>query len=521
MKLPPVRVLLVEDNEHDVRLLRELLRNEHGPSVHITQIDRMSNIASHLAAGETDVVLLDLGLPDAQGPEAVRQAHAVAPTVPIVIMTGLDDESLATQVLKEGAQDYLVKGQLDAAGLMRAIRHAIRRQRTQVEADVIRGLQLQLRDEFLSDVSHELRSPLTAIYQFVTILADDLSGPTTPAQQEHLDIILRNVEQLRGMIDDILDAGRAEGGRLSVAPECTSLADVIGYTATTLQGAARDKHITLSFDVPSDLPTAYADPKRLRQVLIILLDNAIKFTPANGVVMIRTCVHPIDPRMLLVEVEDSGCGIALDSTEKIFDRLYRVASTSDEGRRGLGLGLFICRELVTQQGGRIWVTSDPGKGSVFSFTLPRFSLTRMITPMLQGSHTPVALVSVAIDSERGTVVDETWQHWTRETRAAVRSCLSVDAELLLPEMGAAQRNECAFVLTTAVDGEMDALSARIRSELDGLDPLRKAGLSCSVSASVLDLGEAADGASNDERIESVSQRITERIAVGIQRSRPS
>ena len=517
MKGRPMKVLLVEDNPQDARLLRELLRSEDTAGVEITHVERMSDVAGHVVGGATDVILLDLGLPDAHGPGAVRQAHALAPNVALVVLTGFDDEALATQVLKEGAQDYLVKGQLDGAAFVRALRHAIERQRMQVESDLIRTLQLQLRDEFLSEVSHELRTPLTAIYQFSTIIADGLSGATTADQQEHLEIILRNVQQLRSMIDDLLDAGRAEGGTLTITPECMSLADVIAFTVTTLQGVAREKHITLSFDMPHQLPTAYADPTRLRQILIILLDNAIKFTPPHGVVMVHARVDRADPDALLVETSDSGCGISPELTEKIFDRLYTVADTSQDGRRGLGLGLFICKELVTRQGGKIWVENQAPQGSVFSFTLPRFSLPRLITPMLaetERGQPAIALVAVSLDALHADVVDDSRPHWTRETRRTIQACLAPELELLLPEMGATHDGECAFVLTAADEAEVTALGNRLRKAFDAFEPLKRAGYTCSVSSSVLEAAPKLKGASIEERIEKVSKRITQRIAVG-------
>src|SRR5205085_6591251 len=129
---------------------------------------------------------------DAVGMDAVRKAHAAGPNIPLVVLTALNDETAATQALKEGAQDYLIKGQIESQGLLRAIRYAIERQRMQAETEEIRKLQLQLKDEFLSHVSHELQSPLTAIYQFVTILLDNLAGELNPDQAEYLQIALRN-----------------------------------------------------------------------------------------------------------------------------------------------------------------------------------------------------------------------------------------------------------------------------------------------------------------------------------------
>ena len=196
-----------------------------------------------------------------------------------MVLTSLDDEALATQAVQAGAQDYLIKGQIETQGLFRALRYAIERQRMQVETDHVRKLQLQFKDEFLSHVSHELRSPLTAIYQFGTILADELAGGVSPEQRECLDIILRNVAQLQSMIGDLLEVTRAQEGKLTIDLQCTSVSDAIVYTVKTLQGAAKAKGVLLSYELPPLLPLVYADPTRIRQILIILLDNVtLKFT---------------------------------------------------------------------------------------------------------------------------------------------------------------------------------------------------------------------------------------------------
>jgi DNA-binding NtrC family response regulator len=158
MKEKELNVLLVEDNTGDARLLREMFSKEKPDSFHLTHLLRMSDAETHLAKGGVDIVLLDMGLPDAHGIETVRRAHAVAPDVPMIVLTGLEDEVLAAEAMKEGAQDYLIKGQIENRALPRALRHAIERHRMQVETDLIRILQLRLKDEFLSHVSHELRS---------------------------------------------------------------------------------------------------------------------------------------------------------------------------------------------------------------------------------------------------------------------------------------------------------------------------------------------------------------------------
>jgi PAS domain S-box-containing protein len=169
-----------------------------------------------------------------------------------------------------------------------------------------RNDQMRFKDEFLSHVSHELRSPLTAIKQFTSILLGGVAGELNEEQREYQEIVLKNIRQLQSMIDDLLEVTRLETGKLTVEPECVSVSDAVTDTLNTVKGTARAKGVTLSCDLPPDLPSARADQTRLRQILIILLDNAIKFTSSGGAAKIRARLLPQDPRFLLIEVWDSG-----------------------------------------------------------------------------------------------------------------------------------------------------------------------------------------------------------------------
>ena len=373
MKKAALQVLLVEDNSADARLLREMFSKEPPGSFQLTHLMRLSEALTHLAKGGVDIVLLDMGLPDAHGLEPVQRALAVAPGVPVIVLTGMEDEELAAQAMKEGAQDYLIKGQIENRALPRALRHAIERHRMHAETDLIRTQQMQFKDEFLSHVSHELRSPLTAIHQFVTILLDKLAGDLQPKQHEYLEIVLRNVNQLRSMINDLLEVTRVQSGKLTIEFQCTAVADAMVYVVDTLKRTAAAKGVMLSSDAQAHLPPVWADPTRLRQILVILVDNAIKFTPADGVVKVQARRLKEDANFLVVEVSDSGCGIEQNMTEQIFERLFQASDPQLAGRKGLGLGLFICKQLVTRQGGQVRARNAPGQGAVFSVTLPVFN----------------------------------------------------------------------------------------------------------------------------------------------------
>jgi signal transduction histidine kinase len=509
MKGKALQVLIVEDNAGDARLLREMFSAERPDSFEFTHVLRMGEALVHLAKGDVDIVLLDMGLPDGHGLDTVRRAHAAAPSVPLIVLTGLDDEALAAEAMKEGAQDYLIKGQIENRALPRALRHAIERQRMQIETDLIRTQQLQFKDEFLSHVSHELRSPLTAIYQFVTILVDGLAGELKEKQRDYLEIVLRNVKQLQSMIDDLLEVTRVHSGKLVIELQCTSIFDAISYTINTLQGAATAKGITLSSDIGCRLPSVWADPTRVRQILIILIDNAIKFTPANGVVKVQAWVLEKDPTFLVLEVSDSGCGISPDITERIFERLFQSSEPSLTSRNGLGLGLYICRELVTRQGGQICARSVPGQGSVFSVTLPIFSLPNLIAPLLRNEAWPsdsVALMSVEVGSQGGWTSREKREEWSHESRILIQKCLLPNLDVLLPKMDSGGGTEMLFIVVFAHDKGAAVLAARIREQLEHLERFKQAGLTFSVSYKFLS-PTLAPAAPSEDAATSMAARI--------------
>jgi signal transduction histidine kinase len=207
----------------------------------------------------------------------------------------------------------------------------------------------------------------------VTLIADRLAGEISEQQEEYLGIIRMNVAQMKSMIDDLLETTRIRTGRLTIRLQSVSVAEVVHFAVQTLERAASAKSISISVHIGEEVGTAYADKTRLRQLFVILLENAVKFTPIYGAIETVVRSHDADPSFLLVEVSDNGCGIASEVTDNIFERLYQVNSSDTAGRVGLGLGLHIAKELVEKQGGRIWVESVVEKGSCFRFTVPVYS----------------------------------------------------------------------------------------------------------------------------------------------------
>jgi signal transduction histidine kinase len=508
-----LHVLLVEDNAGDARLLREMFCKEKPGSFQLTHLLRMSEAEALLAKGGVDIVLLDMGLPDAHGIETVRRAHAVAPNIPLIVLTGLEDEDLAAEAIKEGAQDYLIKGQIENRALPRTLRHAIERHRMQMETDQIRFQQMKLKDEFISHVSHELRSPLTSIYSFSSLIADGLAGETSKQQDEYLHIVLKNVKQLQAMIEDLLAVMQAQTGKLNIELQRVSVAEAVAYTIDTFQGAAKVKGITLSFDSPANLPSVYADPMRVEQILIILMDNAIKFTPSGGTVKIAVRFFEEDPAFLRVEISDSGLGISPKVVEHIFERLYQAPDSGHAGRKGLGLGLYIAQELVVKQGGKIWVTSEPHQGSHFSFVLPVFSLERLISPILM--HEPrsgeaIAVLAIEINSKLGSPAVPS--EILSLARSLLQQCLRPDTDLLLPNLDETSEHKLFFVIAYTQEQGAEVIGRRILSQLRRNGQLQPEDFSIAVSHRVLDPISREANESMESFVEQVATGIQDYIS---------
>jgi signal transduction histidine kinase len=362
-----------------------------------------------------------------------------------------------------------------------------RERRRTAELEERRRQQLSMKDQLLSHVSHELRTPLTAIYQFVTILLDGIAGKLNGEQKEYLEIALRNVKQLQTMVGDLLDTARVDGGKLAVHLRGVSLYRAIHETIGSFLTDTRARSIELSEDIPSDLPILHADPHRLKQILTNLIDNAIKFTPENGRITVRARVCEEDNGFVRLSVQDTGCGIGPDHVAMIFNRLYQEEQSLATNRKGLGLGLHITKELVSRHGGRIWVESEPNKGSVFHFTLPVFSLKRSLRFLLESaplSVTSLSIIAVDLQPVPGTppdvekaLYDMVW--------AFLNQLELPEQTALLPNIMPSSGHDC-FYLAQAKDRESSrALAARVEKEIGDYKQVRNAG--CRVRTQVLTL----------------------------------
>jgi two-component system, sensor histidine kinase and response regulator len=501
MSRRPIPLLLVEDNPGDARLLREALRDLGEASYALEVVETLDGGLSRLGNGRFEAVLLDLSLPDSHGLDTLLAVRRHAPSIPVVVLTGLEDESVALDTLKAGAQDYLVKGRFDSPLLDRSLRYAIERQRADesvkrsvsllqatldatVDGILVADLERrvvssnrrfvemwgipdtiladgddrrlvdyisgQLRDpqrfvekieeiygqsgdetydllefvdgrvyerystpqilegrsigrvwsfhdvterkravdelreatrsaeaanraksDFLASLSHEVRTPLNTILGMADLLSE-----TTLAddQREYLNILRRSADLMLGLVNDVLDLSKIEAGRLELERVEFSFRELVDGALSLLSRAAREKHLELRAEVASALADrVVGDPVRVRQILVNLVANALKFTETGGVFLRAEPDRDgaTNPRFerLLVTVQDTGVGIPSDRLESIFEQFIQVDSSVSRQYGGTGLGLAICRRLVRRMGGTIWAESEPGRGSTFRFTI--------------------------------------------------------------------------------------------------------------------------------------------------------
>jgi signal transduction histidine kinase len=370
-----IRVLLIEDNPTDALLLREACARAPLMPCAFTHVERLGEGLKSLTEARFDVVLLDLGLPDSQGLKTFGKVQALAAAVPIIILTGLDDENLGLQAVKAGAQDYLPKGQLAPYLLARAIRYAIERkqaeerlrelnevleQRVLERTAEVRAAYKEL-EAFAYSVAHDLRTPLRAIQSFSAILLEECAPHLDAQGQRYLQRVEHNASRMGMLIDALLAFSRLT--RQPLVRQMVSVAELVQQVFEDLRVDCEGRQLDISI---GELPSCQANPTLLRQALTNLLSNALKFTRQREVARIEVGSQIVDGDCVYY-VRDNGVGFDPQYAPKlfgVFERLHR-----EEDYEGTGIGLALTQRIIQRHGGRIWAEAMIDQGATFYFTL--------------------------------------------------------------------------------------------------------------------------------------------------------
>lgn len=375
--MDPIKVLLVEDDEDDYLLTRDLLAEIGESRYALHWAASYDDALRRIGSEEYDVWLLDYRLGAHSGLDLLQAAVTQGCEVPVILLTGQEDREVDLQAMQCGAVDYLLKAELNATLLERAIRYAIAtKQHEERRLDLALAEEAKrqaeaanrAKEEFLGMVSHELRGPLNAMLLWVGVLQDPNVDPATRSRA--LAAIERSATQQDRMLEDLLDINRIVRGTLRIDKRPLELAAVAEAAIATVRAAAAQKSIPLELSSDAALGQGYGDPGRLEQVLNNLLSNSIKFTPEGGRIEVRIerLTDTAQPAAMIT-VTDTGQGISVEALPYVFDR-YRQAEVT--GRQtGLGLGLAIVRSLVELHGGSVHAASSgEGRGATFTVRLP-------------------------------------------------------------------------------------------------------------------------------------------------------
>lgn len=511
-----IQTLLVEDNPGDTHLLRQMLADAPFGRAILTCTERLHTALTLCQQQAFDVVLLDLSLPDSHGYATFERMRQQTPQTPIILLTGFDDQDLALRAVRAGAQDYLIKGEINAQLLIRAMRYAMERKRTEValrehhlryqalfendnigvfivdmegrllnlnrQAAVMLGSTVEqllhtplsayiipgeherffqqmqamltgtivpiheqtfvrsdgstvpvevnssvvrnaagailyiqsiardiskrkqaeaalqaersqlaqrveertkelsianaelkrsarLKDEFLATISHELRTPLSVILTLAEALQDEIYGETAIRQRKALERIIKSGRHLLELINDIIDVSKIESGKLTLEIGPVAVTTLCEDCLQMVQETAQAKQIQFVKTIRLTHDLIYADGRRLMQILLNLLNNAVKFTPDGAQIGLEV-YEETDQELISFTVWDTGIGIASDDLSKLFRPFVQLDSKLSRHYQGAGLGLALVYRLTKLHGGSVTVTSRPNGGSRFTIALP-------------------------------------------------------------------------------------------------------------------------------------------------------
>ncbi|NET31998.1 MAG: response regulator [Cyanothece sp. SIO1E1] len=428
MKPRPIQVLLVEDNPGDAFIIQDMFEQVDRLQVQLTHVERLADAFQRLAQVSFDVILLDLSLPDSQGLETLSTLHPQIPNLPIVVLTGTTDEELAVQAVQQGAQDYLIKGQVQPQWLIRSIRYAIERQ--SIESDLKqrtlelsasnqelarRTTQLEAANQALAQqtaqlevanreleafsysVSHDLMNPLTGISSFAVLMQTQHADQLNDKGKHHLAWIIKSASRMEQIIQDLLQLSRMTRSEMNIQP--VDLSAIAQEVLSRLQQNDPDRQLEI---VISPGRVAQGDPRLLQVALENLLGNAWKYTSkeasayiefgtvASGTVPEPATANPMPAEQLSSEdgqksvdkqyipadqliyfIRDNGIGFDMEQADNIFAPFQRLGNAKEF--TGTGIGLATVQRIIHRHGGLIWVEAKIDQGTTFYFTLPHRS----------------------------------------------------------------------------------------------------------------------------------------------------
>jgi len=354
-------ILIADDSPDNTELIRQSIE---GDDIEVCLAADGEETLAQVENQKPDLLLLDLMLPKLDGFEILQRLRAKESTrdLPVIIVSARVQVDDIVHGLSLGANDYITKPFHPKIIRARVMMHY----QAKLSRDELVRVN-KLKDEFLSITSHDLQNPVSTIISYCRWLLDSAAESLTVRQQDSISRIHKNAHFMHELIGDLLDLVRFEAGRMKLYKEETDLRSAVEEAVERNRFAATDKQISLEAVISDNLPSIVADPLKIQRILNNLISNGIKFShPGASVSVWVRCVDT----GIQVDVRDTGQGIPANEQGNLFRKFGQLSVRSTKGEKSTGLGLLIAKKIVDLHGGQIWVESEAGKGSTFSFSLP-------------------------------------------------------------------------------------------------------------------------------------------------------
>lgn len=382
MESQALKILIIEFNSQNIAKIKNALSDPSGALYDVTWLQKEENILGKAEETPFDAILLSYDLPGSNGLEILSDLQYKDLRGPVIMMADKGDEEFATQAMREGAYDYVIRDKGFEKGLPLVVHNALNvfraaKERERLQKEIAaKNVELEaanrklkeldrIKSDFVANVAHEFRTPLTIIKGNIDLAIKGGLGAVSPEQAEMLGGATKVANRLSRLVNDLLDISKIESGKMQLQKEKININKIIEESLSAFDKMIKDKKQVIHAELAKDMCEINADLDKTTQVFVNLLSNAIKYSRDGGQIAVKSINLE---KEIMVEVADTGEGIAAENLDAVFDKFTRVTA---EKKEGTGLGLPIAKDIVALHKGRMWVKSDFGKGSHFYFTLPK------------------------------------------------------------------------------------------------------------------------------------------------------
>lgn len=376
LKMPENAIILVIDDEQAIRDACCQVLSKAGYEMQTAEDGNVG--LEKVAEARPDLVLVDLKMPRTSGMEVLEKIAEMDPSIICVVITGYATIESAVEAMKRHAYDFLSKP-FTPDQLRIVVKRGLERRRLAMEAERLRHEKELMQKNFVTLVSHQLRSPLASARQYFSVIREGFAGDVTDKQKQIIERASKYLDDLMQLISDWLDMSRIDSSRIAEKLEPVALGSLLSEVLELVKPLAEAEQVTLNLRPCQGDCEVFGDQRSLKQAIMNLVSNAIQYNREGGAVTISTRNEARETRPagrsgkdeVVVEISDTGIGISRENLPFIFDEFFRVKSSETQRIAGSGLGLPIVKRIVEAHNGRIRVRSEPGKGTTFSIYLPR------------------------------------------------------------------------------------------------------------------------------------------------------